>query len=228
MDERGKTTPSELQEWIMDKYEVRTEKAILRRAICQAKKSIFWEMSRFGTLAAFLEILSQTNEKTKTSLTAINGMFQRAFLALGMCVDAFTNTTRVTGLEACHLKSPYGGVILVMTVLDGNGQVFPGALGIAESENVETWAWFLDLMKQAFRIEDNGKGIAAKDLPNIFDRFYRTDSSRNSSKGGSGIGLSIVRKIIEDHGGRIWATSKEGIGTEVHFVLRKYQEVVQE
>ena len=72
-------------------------------------------------------------------------------------------------------------------------------------------------------IEDNGKGIAAKDLPYIFDRFYRTDSSRNSSKGGSGIGLSIVKKIIEDHGGRIWATSKEGIGTEIHFVLRKYQ-----
>lgn len=77
-------------------------------------------------------------------------------------------------------------------------------------------------------IEDNGKGIAAKDLPYIFDRFYRTDSSRNSSKGGSGIGLSIVKKIIEDHGGRIWATSKEGIGTEIHFVLRKYQEVMQE
>ena len=76
-------------------------------------------------------------------------------------------------------------------------------------------------------IEDNGKGIAAKDLPYIFDRFYRTDSSRNSSKGGSGIGLSIVKKIIEDHGGRIWATSKEGIGTEMHFVLRKYQEVIQ-
>lgn len=75
-------------------------------------------------------------------------------------------------------------------------------------------------------IEDNGKGIAAKDLPNIFDRFYRTDSSRNSSQGGSGIGLSIVRKIIEDHGGRIWATSKESIGTEIHFVLRKYQEVI--
>ena len=77
-------------------------------------------------------------------------------------------------------------------------------------------------------IEDNGRGIAARDLPNIFDRFYRTDASRNSSKGGSGIGLSIVRKIIEDHGGKIWATSKEGIGTEIHFVLRKYQEVIQD
>ena len=76
-------------------------------------------------------------------------------------------------------------------------------------------------------IEDNGRGIAAKDLPYIFDRFYRADSSRNSSQGGSGIGLSIVKKIVEDHGGRIWATSKEGMGTEMHFVLRKYQEVLQ-
>ncbi|MCI6996443.1 MAG: HAMP domain-containing histidine kinase [Eubacterium sp.] len=74
-------------------------------------------------------------------------------------------------------------------------------------------------------IEDNGKGIAQKDLVNIFDRFYRTDASRNSSKGGSGIGLSIVKKIMEDHGGQVWATSKEGTGTTMYLALRKYQEV---
>lgn len=62
-------------------------------------------------------------------------------------------------------------------------------------------------------IEDNGKGIDAKDLPYIFDRFYRADASRNSGTGGSGIGLSIVKKIIEDHGGKIWATSKINTGT---------------
>jgi len=73
-------------------------------------------------------------------------------------------------------------------------------------------------------IEDNGKGIATKDLGNIFERFYRTDASRNSAQGGSGIGLSIVKKIIEDHGGYIWATSKEGEGTCMHFVIRKYEE----
>ncbi|MDD6282047.1 MAG: HAMP domain-containing sensor histidine kinase [Oribacterium sp.] len=71
-------------------------------------------------------------------------------------------------------------------------------------------------------IGDNGKGIAPKDIPYIFERFYRADSSRNSMTGGSGIGLSIVKKIIEDHGGRIWASSKEGEGTTIHFVLRKY------
>ncbi len=74
-------------------------------------------------------------------------------------------------------------------------------------------------------IEDNGKGIAQKDLQRIFDRFYRTDASRNSAQGGSGIGLSIVKKIIEDHGGYIWATGKEGEGTCIHFVLRKYIEL---
>lgn len=74
-------------------------------------------------------------------------------------------------------------------------------------------------------IEDNGRGIAAKDLSRVFERFYRTDESRNSSKGGSGIGLSIVKKIVEDHGGYIWATSKESEGTCMHFVIRKYREV---
>lgn len=74
-------------------------------------------------------------------------------------------------------------------------------------------------------IEDNGKGIGSKELPYIFERFYRTDASRNSATGGSGIGLSIVKKIIEEHGGKIWATSKEGTGTVMYFVIRKYQEV---
>ena len=93
---------------------------------------------------------------------------------------------------------------------DGTGQIDIRLLDEVDSIRVE--------------IEDNGKGIAQKDIPNIFDRFYRTDSSRNSKQGGSGIGLSIVKKIIEDHGGYIWATSHEQEGTCMHFVLRKYLE----
>ncbi len=73
-------------------------------------------------------------------------------------------------------------------------------------------------------ITDNGKGIATHDLPYVFDRFYRADASRNSAAGGSGIGLSIVKKIIEDHGGKIWVTSKENEGTTMCFVMRKYEE----
>ena len=73
-------------------------------------------------------------------------------------------------------------------------------------------------------ISDNGKGISAKDIPFIFDRFFRADSSRSSATGGSGIGLSIVHKIVEDHGGRIWANSQEKKGTTMFIELRKYKE----
>lgn len=86
----------------------------------------------------------------------------------------------------------------------------------------------LRIMEEAefvkIEIEDNGKGIARNEVPLIFDRCYRTDASRNSSKGGSGLGLSIAKKIIEEHGGKIWAVSTEGVGTTMCFVLRKYKE----
>lgn len=70
-------------------------------------------------------------------------------------------------------------------------------------------------------IKDNGKGIDAEDLPKIFERFYRTDSSRNSKQGGSGIGLAIVKKIIENHKGKIWAESILDEGTTMNILLLK-------
>ncbi len=70
-------------------------------------------------------------------------------------------------------------------------------------------------------ISDNGPGIPIKDLPYIFERFYRADASRNSSKGGSGLGLAIAKKIINDHGGNIWAHSTPEKGTSIYFTLKK-------
>ena len=70
-------------------------------------------------------------------------------------------------------------------------------------------------------VEDNGQGIPEHSLPYIFERFYRADSSRNSGQGGSGLGLAIVKKIIEGHGGNIYAESKENEGTKIIFTLKK-------
>ena len=77
------------------------------------------------------------------------------------------------------------------------------------------------------RITDNGQGIPKQDIANVFNRFYRADTSRHA-KGGSGIGLSIVRKIMEDHGGRVYALSEEGVSTTMVLEFRKYTEVRQE
>jgi len=56
-------------------------------------------------------------------------------------------------------------------------------------------------------VTDSGQGIKATDLSSIFERFYRTDSSRNRSTGGTGLGLAIARQLVQAHGGRIWAES---------------------
>ncbi|MFW6104583.1 MAG: ATP-binding protein [Candidatus Bipolaricaulota bacterium] len=69
------------------------------------------------------------------------------------------------------------------------------------------------------RVEDNGEGIPKSDLPRIFDRFHRVDRSRSRETGGSGLGLTIAREIIEAHGGKIEAESEKGEGTTLVFTL---------
>jgi two-component system sensor histidine kinase BaeS len=69
------------------------------------------------------------------------------------------------------------------------------------------------------RIRDTGEGIPAEDLPYIFESFYRGEKSRNRTTGGAGLGLAIVRGIIQAHGGKIWVESELGVGTEFIFQI---------
>ena len=68
-------------------------------------------------------------------------------------------------------------------------------------------------------VSDNGPGINAENLPRVFERFYRIEKSRNRNDGGSGLGLSIVKHIIESHNNSIYVRSTEGIGTTFIFTL---------
>ena len=84
--------------------------------------------------------------------------------------------------------------------------------------------------EQIKRVINNIVGNSLKyiHLPYVFDRFYRTDASRNSSAKGTGLGLAIAKKIIEDHEGRIWISSKENVGTTIYFTLKSAFEDVEE
>lgn len=70
-----------------------------------------------------------------------------------------------------------------------------------------------------FCVKDDGQGIPSDKLESIFERFQQVDSSDSRKKGGTGLGLAICRKIIERHGGRIWAESHIGIGSSFYFTV---------
>ena len=75
--------------------------------------------------------------------------------------------------------------------------------------------------KVIVRIIDNGEGIEEEHIPRLFERFYRIDKNRSRKKGGSGLGLSIVKHIIEAHNEQIFVKSEIGDGTEFSFTLSK-------
>lgn len=70
-------------------------------------------------------------------------------------------------------------------------------------------------------IKDNGKGIPEKDIPYIFNRFYRVDKSRTRTLGGTGLGLAIVKELVNAHGAEILVKSKENVGTEFILIFKE-------
>ena len=84
---------------------------------------------------------------------------------------------------------------------------------------IEGSAYKIDGKKILVEISDNGYGIPEAHLPRVFERFYRTDLARTRKVGGSGLGLSIVKHIIEAHGETIHVRSKTDVGTTFGFIL---------
>ena len=92
-------------------------------------------------------------------------------------------------------------------------------------ENGTTEVTIEDLVndKVIIRFRDNGEGIEKQNIPRLFERFFRVDKSGARSEGGSGLGLSIVKHIIEAHGEKIYIESEFGKGSEFSFTLEKFK-----
>jgi signal transduction histidine kinase len=86
-----------------------------------------------------------------------------------------------------------------------------GSIKIGASRKTREWV--------TVYVSDSGSGIASEDLPHIFDHFYKVDRSRHRGHGGAGIGLAMVKQLVELHGGKVWVESKKGKGSTFFFTL---------
>ena len=93
------------------------------------------------------------------------------------------------------------------------------AIKYTPEKGLITIGQYIDGMNTVFYVRDTGMGISAEELPRVFERFYRTDKSRNREKGGHGLGLAIAKIIVSRHNGKIKVLSKLGVGTEMRIIL---------
>lgn len=147
----------------------------------------------------------------------MNGLIMRVLTMLQPLADEKFITFKQNLQMIPEIMVDMGRINQVLYNLITNAIKFTQEYGIVEigtytvEEKDYTWL--------AVTIKDNGVGIAENDLPYIFSHFYRADKSRNRSSGGSGIGLAIVKQLIEIHGGMVKVESQTGEGSQFTIYL---------
>ncbi|MGI6279653.1 MAG: ATP-binding protein [Acutalibacteraceae bacterium] len=209
-------------------HELRTPIAILQSHI-EAMIEGIWEptkqrledcndeIKRIGKLVSDLEKLHKTDSKNfKLNKTPIN---------LADIINRVAKSFDVA-LQDKNLKlSITGGCRDIQADADRIGQVVINLLSNAVKYSKDGGEININIFETTnsvgFSIQDNGIGIPKEELPFIFERFYRADKSRNRNTGGSGIGLAIVKSIVEAHGGKISVESKIDSGSCFEVMLPK-------
>ena len=133
--------------------------------------------------------------------------------------------------EGMHLHTDFHEEVVIEGNLSLIGSIFrnltENAIAYSEGKNI-----FISLTKNnetecSIRFEDDGVGVEEKQLPRLFERFYRVDKGRSRQKGGTGLGLSIVKHAVLFHGGSIVASNRPGGGLRFDFSLRKQSSVTE-
>ncbi|XP_023731454.1 uncharacterized protein LOC111879214 [Lactuca sativa] len=152
----GEVSPYKLRNSIMKTYNVDVPYLKVFRGKEQAYTDIYgkWEDS-FMKMDEFKEELLLRGEGSVVEIgfDIVGGkkLFKRFFICLAACSRGFAAGCRsYIGLDACHLKGRFNGVLAAATGIDGNNSIFPIAYCVLESENTQSWTWFLDSLKKAF------------------------------------------------------------------------------
>ncbi|KAF0207222.1 MAG: two-component system OmpR family sensor histidine kinase [Actinobacteria bacterium] len=207
-------------------HELRNPVAALRaQAEAVAEGILPMDEHRIASIVEDLAHLSRVIEDLQELSTAESGGVRYNREQFDMCELARREVERgslMTGGGVSMDVACDGGSLLVEADAFRIAQVLRNLLGNAARhtqegsitvrvERIECWI--------RVAVEDTGEGIAAADLPHIFERFYRADTARATSTGGTGLGLAISKHVIEDQGGAVFAASTEGVGSIIGFSL---------
>ncbi|MFW6421733.1 MAG: sensor histidine kinase, partial [Candidatus Bipolaricaulota bacterium] len=139
---------------------------------------------------------------------------------IGDAVNSVVNRTTRDQIEIC---SDLSSTTMVRADPNRIGEVLRNLLNNAVRHSPENETVTVSIERRAeeavTHVIDNGEGIPSSELPHVFERFYRIDKSRNRSTGGSGLGLTIAREIVEAHDGEIWVESEVDKGSTFSFSL---------
>lgn len=173
-------------------------------------------LSRVVTSMMNLAKLEAGETKIKPKDFDLSELITRTILVFEHRVEDKSLEIRgLDGLEQVHVVADIDMIHQVVYNLIDNAVKFTPPQGYIEFGIKE------DDKEVEVSIKNSGQGIPARQLPNIFERFYKADRSRGMDKNGTGLGLYIVKTIIDLHGGHITAESIEGVYTEFKFNLPK-------
>lgn len=181
-------------------------------------RSCYDEVVRIGRLVGDLEKLARIEsdnlklEKTKVDLMELVEKTAANFQGEA---DKKNIKIRIEGASYTNILVDQDRISQVIINLISN------AIKYSDKDKVITVKVFDSKDTAGFHVKDSGIGIPAEELPYIFERFYRADKSRNRATGGSGIGLTIVKSIVEAHGGRVTVESRTGEGSRFTVTLPK-------
>ena len=169
------------------------------------------EIDRLSALISEVETLSALEERDdnlELSLTNLSDELEKSLLLY----DPLFQNKSVTLLR--EIEPNIVAVVDIQKINQAVGNLLSNALRYTDEENTVTLSLKNIGNVIELSVKDSGIGISAQDLPNIFERFYRTDESRSRASGGMGIGLAIAKAIIEGHGGTLSVESTEGVGSK--------------